>query len=127
MFDVDLFKQINDSYGHSIGDQVLVAIVERCCRVILHVDVFGRYGGDEFVILLPETDRHMATEIAERIRTSISDSAVMTDVGPIFVSISIGITEATPDILDIGLLLNKADQALYKSKQAGRNTITVLV
>jgi diguanylate cyclase (GGDEF)-like protein len=127
MFDVDLFKQINDSYGHSAGDQALITIAERCCRVIRHVDIFGRYGGDEFVILLPETDHHMASEIAERIRTSINGSAIDTDAGQIFVSISIGITQATSDTADIGLLLNKADQALYRSKRAGRNTLTVLL
>jgi diguanylate cyclase (GGDEF)-like protein len=127
MFDIDLFKQVNDSYGHAAGDQVLIAIAERCCRVIRHVDIFGRYGGDEFVILLPETDHHMAREIAERIRTSISESEISTDAGPIFVSISIGITQATSATADIGLLHNKADQALYRSKRAGRNTITVLL
>lgn len=127
MFDIDLFKQINDSYGHSAGDQVLIAIAERSCRVIRHVDIFGRYGGDEFVILLPETDHRMASEIAERIRIAISESEIITDAGPVFVSISIGITQATSDTADIGLLLNKVDQALYRSKRAGRNTITVLL
>lgn len=127
MFDVDLFKYINDTYGHSAGDQVLTTIVERCCRVIRHVDILGRYGGDEFVILLPETDHHRAREIAERIRASIADSPMITDAGSVNVSISVGITEATPDTADLGLLLNKADQALYKSKRAGRNTITALI
>jgi len=127
MFDIDWFKQVNDSYGHAAGDQVLIAIAERCCRVIRHVDIFGRYGGDEFVILLPETDHHMAREIAERIRTSVSESEITTDASPIFVSISIGITQATSATADIGLLHNKADQALYRSKRAGRNTITVLL
>jgi diguanylate cyclase (GGDEF)-like protein len=127
MFDVDLFKQINDRYGHSAGDQVLTAIVERCCRVIRHVDVLGRYGGDEFVVILPETDHLMATEVADRIQYSISGSPMTTDAGSVSVSISIGITQATPETADIGLLLNKADQALYRSKQAGRNTITVVV
>jgi diguanylate cyclase (GGDEF)-like protein len=127
MFDIDLFKQINDSYGHSAGDQVLITIAERSYHVIRHVDIFGRYGGDEFVILLPETDHHMAREIAERIRIAISESEIITNAGPIFVSISIGITQATSDTADIGLLLNKVDQALYRSKRAGRNTITVLL
>jgi diguanylate cyclase (GGDEF)-like protein len=127
MFDVDWFKQINDKYGHAAGDQVLLSIVERCCQVIRHVDVFGRYGGDEFVILLPETDSHMAREVAERIRISIGKDPMLTDAGPVPVSISIGITQVTSEIEDLGLLLNKADQALYKSKRAGRNTITVLV
>lgn len=126
MFDVDFFKQINDTYGHAAGDEVLITIAERCCRVIRHVDIFGRYGGDEFVIMLPETDQQMASDIAERIRVSIHEDPVMTDTGSISVSISIGITEATPATADLGLLLNKADQALYRSKRSGRNTITVL-
>lgn len=127
MFDIDRFKQINDAHGHATGDQVLVEIVERCCRVIRHVDILGRYGGDEFVILLPETGHQLANEIAERVRVSISESPVQTDAGPIPISISMGITEATQDTADLGLLLNRADQALYKSKRAGRNTITVLL
>ncbi|MGE5375270.1 MAG: diguanylate cyclase [Bacteroidota bacterium] len=127
MFDVDLFKQINDKYGHPAGDQVLTTIVDRCCDVIRHVDILGRYGGDEFVILLPETDHERAKEIAERIRASISDSPVPTNAGPIHVSISVGITEVTSGNADLGFLLNKVDRALYLSKQAGRNTTTVLI
>jgi diguanylate cyclase (GGDEF)-like protein len=127
MFDVDLFKEINDQYGHLAGDQVLKEIADRCCHIIRHVDIFGRYGGDEFVILLPETDQTMARDIADRIRTSIGESAIMTEAGSIMVTISIGVTQATQDTMDLGILLNKADQALYKSKRAGRNTITVSV
>lgn len=127
MFDIDRFKQINDTYGHAAGDQVLIAVVDRCCRIIRHIDILGRYGGDEFVILLPETDLHIAAEVADRIRTSISKPAVVTEAGSIVVSISLGITEATPEAADLGLLLNKADQALYRSKRSGRNKITVLV
>jgi diguanylate cyclase (GGDEF)-like protein len=127
MFDIDRFKQINDTYGHAAGDQVLVTIVERCCRVIRHIDIVGRYGGDEFVILLPETDYQIAGEIADRVRTSISDTPVETDAGAISVSVSMGVTVASQDTADLGLLLNKADQALYRSKRAGRNTITVLI
>lgn len=127
MFDVDLFKEINDQYGHQAGDQVLTTITQRCCEVIRHVDIFARYGGDEFVILLPETDHHMASEIAERIRAAISGSPIVTDAASISVSISMGITETTAASADLGLLLNKADQALYKSKRAGRNKFTVLI
>jgi diguanylate cyclase (GGDEF)-like protein len=126
MFDVDLFKEINDQYGHLAGDQVLTTIAKRCCEVIRHVDIFARYGGDEFVILLPETDLPMAGEIAERIRASIVDSPIITGAGSIFVSISMGITETTRLSADLDLLLDKADQALYKSKRAGRNTISVV-
>ncbi len=127
MFDVDLFKQVNDKYGHPAGDHVLTAIVDRCCEVVRHVDILGRYGGDEFIILLPETDHQRAREIAERIQASISGSPVLTDAGPIQVTISVGITEVNPETADLGLLMNKVDQALYKSKQAGRNQITILL
>jgi diguanylate cyclase (GGDEF)-like protein len=127
MLDVDLFKQINDRHGHPVGDQVLTTLVERCCEVIRHVDVLSRYGGDEFIILLPETDHQRAREIAERIRASISDSPIPTDVGVVSITISIGITQASPENSELGLLMNKVDQALYQSKMAGRNTITVLL
>ncbi len=127
MFDIDYFKQVNDRYGHPAGDQVLIEIVDRCCEVIRHVDVLGRYGGDEFVILLPETEHQRAREIAERLRISISGEPILTDAGPIQVSVSMGITQVSLDTADLGLLLNKVDQALYRSKQSGRNTITVLV
>src|ERR671922_725420 len=103
MFDVDLFKEINDQYGHLAGDQVLKEIANRCGHIIRHVDIFGRYGGDEFVILLPETDQTMARDIADRIRTSIGESAMITEVGPIMVTISLGVPQATQDTMDLDL------------------------
>ncbi len=123
MFDVDHFKQINDSYGHATGDQVLVAVVERTCQVIRRVDILGRYGGDEFAILLPEADQPVARKIAQRVRISVSESPVITDVGPVSVSTSIGIAQANQDTANLDILLNRADQALLQSKQAGRNRI----
>ena len=125
MLDVDWFKPINDTYGHLAGDQVLIGIVDRCCRVIRHVDMLGRYGGDEFVILLPEADGRLASEIAESIRLSVSGTPIVTDVGQVAATISIGIAQSTPDTLDLGLLVRQADQALYRSKQAGKDRVTV--
>lgn len=125
MLDVDWFKLINDTYGHAAGDQVLIGIVERCRSVIRHVDVLGRYGGDEFAILLPEAAVRLAAQIASRLQASVSASAVSTDAGLIPVTISIGIAQSTPETTDVSLLLKRADQALYQSKQAGKDRITI--
>ncbi len=125
MLDVDWFKLINDTYGHSAGDQVLIGIVDRCCSVIRHVDVLGRYGGDEFAILLPEAAIRLAAQIASRIQACVSGAPVPTDAGLIPVTVSIGIAQSTEETTDVGLLLKRADQALYQSKQAGKDRITV--
>jgi diguanylate cyclase (GGDEF)-like protein len=125
MLDVDRFKRINDRFGHSAGDQVLRGIVDRCSRLIRHVDVLGRYGGDEFAMLLPEADRQLAADIANRIRTSVAALPFHTDAGDIAVTISMGVAETLPDSSDVSVLLDKADQALYRSKEAGRNTVTL--
>lgn len=127
MFDVDHFKNVNDQYGHSTGDKVLVAITERCSNVIRSVDLLGRYGGDEFTVLLPEADIDTAGDIANRIRNSIKRTPIPTEIGPVSVSISVGVAQADPDITKFTALLHKADQALYKSKQQGRNSTSLAV
>jgi diguanylate cyclase (GGDEF)-like protein len=127
MFDIDHFKQINDRFGHSTGDKVLMAIADRCGKVIRNVDILGRYGGDEFAVLLPEADISTASDIANRIRTSILQSPVPTEAGKISVSVSIGVAQADVDITKFAALLHKADQALYQSKQSGRNRTTLAI
>jgi diguanylate cyclase (GGDEF)-like protein/PAS domain S-box-containing protein len=123
MFDVDYFKRINDLHGHAIGDQVLCAAIERCSSVVRQVDILGRYGGDEFVVLLPETDRSMASRIADRIRGAITENPVATDTGPVSVTISMGIAQRRNGSSDLAILLNQADQALMQAKKSGRNRI----
>lgn len=122
IFDIDHFKRINDHHGHAIGDQVLQKLAERCRQNSRAIDLMGRYGGEEFVILLPETNIEAAKAIAERQRKSIMDAPFQTDVGALRITISIGVAEAgRKDTLNT--LIEKADTALYKAKSAGRNRV----
>ncbi len=123
MLDLDNFKEINDSFGHGAGDQVLRVVAQRCRASIRVVDILGRYGGDEFAILLPGADLREAREIAERIRLGVIQSLVPTDRGAVSVSISLGIAQSRQETEGLSLLLARADAALYAAKQSGRNTV----
>lgn len=125
MLDIDLFKQVNDRVGHAIGDQVLIEIAERCVQVLRRVDLIGRYGGEEFAILLPETEQESAAGVAERLRQAIAESPINTDRGPIPVTISLGVASVNPAVRDLAGLLDAADTAMYAAKQAGRNCVKV--
>jgi diguanylate cyclase (GGDEF)-like protein/PAS domain S-box-containing protein len=125
MLDIDHFKLVNDTYGHSVGDQVLATLARRCRTNIRHVDILCRYGGEEFAILLPETDLFTAAEIAERIRRSIADEPFSTDHDVVKVTISLGVTRALPDTAELQELLERADIALYRAKEGGRNRVEV--
>jgi diguanylate cyclase (GGDEF)-like protein/PAS domain S-box-containing protein len=128
MFDPDNFKTINDSYGHLIGDEVLVEITRRCATQIRETDIFGRYGGDEFIVILPETDIKDAHLAARRLLNAVHNTHFQTEKGSIILSISVGVTELTDEAEDRELkdLVNRADVAMYAAKRAGRNRITVL-
>jgi len=128
MFDVDDFKLINDGFGHAIGDQVLRHLAQVVCARLRSADVIGRYGGDEFIILLPQTNVQEAQSLAERIHASIASIRMETDKGMITLSISLGIAQTIhhavePDTVEN--LLLRADQALYAAKQAGRNRTVI--
>lgn len=125
MLDIDHFKQVNDRFGHAIGDQALSAvgrIIRRRCR---YFGFSGRYGGDEFVVVLRNTDRNGAIKIAEDIRRSIEGIAIKKRMIPIPITISIGISscETKECGYDIDLLLKEADDALYSAKSRGRNRV----
>jgi diguanylate cyclase (GGDEF)-like protein len=127
VFDVDHFKKLNDTYGHAIGDQVLIAIAQRAGKEVRSIDYLARIGGEEFAVLLPETDASAALVVAERLRKSLSADVQVHPLtaGPIHaapVSVSIGAAVSTRDE-SISELLNKADHALYQAKAAGRNTV----
>ena len=124
LFDVDHFKQINDRYGHAIGDQVLRAIASLTQATIRQVDIAGRYGGEEFALMLPETDLAGALIIAERLRSQIEQHPVFVEAMPIAVTVSLGVAEIDledPDPLET--LIQQTDRAMYAAKQAGRNRI----
>jgi len=124
MLDVDHFKRINDRHGHHVGDQVLRVLAERCKAALRSVDVLGRYGGEEFAILLPGTSQHnAATVLAERIRKKVAEEPVTTDDGVVKVTVSVGVAALDPDMRNPGDLFKRADAALYEAKQAGRNRV----
>jgi diguanylate cyclase (GGDEF)-like protein len=125
MLDVDHFKQVNDTYGHAVGDQVLRVVAERCGESIRDIDILGRYGGEEFAIILPGTDLSGTPTMAERLRRSIADAPIPTDKGDLTVTISLGVASSAQDDEDAAALLNRADVAMYEAKQAGRNRVAV--
>ena len=124
MIDIDHFKNINDQYGHFIGDLVLKELSSRISRNIRHQDVFARYGGEEFVVVLPETNQTAALVWAERIRRTIAEESFKMNQFVINLTVSIGLAEisATSE-LSLDDAIKKADIALYDAKQSGRNRI----
>jgi diguanylate cyclase (GGDEF)-like protein/PAS domain S-box-containing protein len=121
LLDADHFKQVNDTYGHDIGDVVLQMIAECCRRTVRKSDIVGRYGGEEFVILLPETDGTAAWEIAERVRNVVANEHISIPHQSLTVTISLGVAIAQGETIELSTTLSQADQALYRAKQAGRN------
>jgi len=124
LVDVDHFKEINDTYGHVAGDQLLQTIAKRFLCNLRQMDIFGRYGGDEFVILLPETDLDQARMAGERLHKVVTQTPIETSRGIIRLQISMGVASLNNSD-DMEKLLIKTDQALYAAKEAGRNRVTV--
>ena len=125
-FDIDLFKNINDVYGHMIGDQILHGTSQRCLKHLRPDDVLGRYGGEMFVILLPDTTLEDAKNIAERLRLLISENPIQTEIGAIHTTISIGVANTeNAHATTIEQLISNADRAMYRAKQNGRNRVIV--
>lgn len=120
MIDVDHFKQLNDKFGHLAGDAMLRNLAKLLDKTLRDTDLITRYGGEEFVAVLPGTDLHHARLAGERIRNAIEYSRVSFDGMELGVTISVGVTEALPNDTP-ETFLNRADQALYEAKNAGRN------
>ncbi|MEQ3649205.1 MAG: GGDEF domain-containing protein [Hyphomonas sp.] len=124
-FDVDHFKSINDSYGHHAGDKVLKALAETCRTYLRQSDVFGRLGGEEFAILLPETDEKNAVMVAEKLRTAIGAMRFNFKDSTVAVTSSFGVATQSDRTYDLTTLLARADTAMYQAKQTGRNRCMV--
>jgi diguanylate cyclase (GGDEF)-like protein len=126
IIDTDDFKKVNDTYGHLVGDQVLINLVKFCQENIRSMDIFARYGGEEFVILMPETDCTAAQQMAERLCERVAQTPMTSDGREVSISLSMGIAcwDGIQN-LSFDALLARADQALYQSKQLGRNRVSV--
>jgi diguanylate cyclase (GGDEF)-like protein len=125
VLDIDYFKRVNDTYGHPTGDEVLRAVAGRLRSSLRNQDVLARYGGEEFAILLPECCLVMATTIAERIRLLFDNQPVQTQAGSIHITTSLGLIVSQPVSSDLNELLERADQAMYRAKQGGRNRVEI--
>jgi len=125
MLDIDHFKDFNDKYGHLVGDAILLAVSRTIKENIRQIDLVGKYGGEEFTVILPETDIDGAQYVAERIRMTLENTPVKAYDEILKVTISIGISIFPKDAENLNSLIDKADLALYLAKKSGRNRVCV--
>jgi diguanylate cyclase (GGDEF)-like protein len=123
LIDADHFKAINDTHGHDAGDRALRFLAAACRAGLRQLDVLGRYGGEELVVLLPEASAAVAYETAERLRQSIEQIQIPLSEGEVRLTVSIGVATAGPDTETVAALINQADRALYEAKRNGRNRV----
>jgi diguanylate cyclase (GGDEF)-like protein len=123
--DLDHFKSFNDKYGHHVGDQVLRAAAQMMSSALRDSDIIGRYGGEEFSIILPDTNNNAAIYVAERLLSQVSDVPIETEAGKLAIQLSIGIAGLSQETPSLHSLIVRADQALYVAKTAGRNRMAV--
>ena len=123
LIDIDHFKHINDTFGHAIGDQALLVWTHLCQNNIRQIDVFARFGGDEFVVLLPETMHEQAYDVVEQVRSALIAEPMNLGGQTVRMTISSGIASLASDVDTLDTLLERADRALYRAKEAGRNCV----
>ena len=122
MVDIDRFKQINDTYGHKVGDDVLKQVANVLHQTARKQDMVCRLGGEEFLVICPEAQPDQAYLYAERLRQSVAASNIHSAAGPDFhLTVSIGLANKTPGLLNVEMLLQLADKRLYAAKKGGRN------
>jgi diguanylate cyclase (GGDEF)-like protein len=125
MLDLDHFKQINDRFGHAAGDEALRRFAATCREILRKNDVLGRMGGEEFAVILPETEVGGGSKLAERLRQRVAEIEIESGRGRFGFTVSIGIAERAPGEGTIENLLARADRALYEAKEAGRDRVVV--
>lgn len=125
MIDIDHFKRVNDIWGHAAGDAVLRAVASRISKAIRPSDIAGRFGGEEFVVLLREADMSDGMQVAERVRGFVSEGPIDCNSARVAVTVSVGVAVASPEDRDIQAVIEHADIALYAAKDAGRNRVAV--
>ncbi len=123
LLDLDHFKQINDQHGHATGDAVLGAFAQRCRTLLRESDMVARIGGEEFAMLLPQTDADNGAVVAERLRRHLADAPIETDSGAIPLTVSAGLATLPAEQVGIDTLLQQADERLYRAKEQGRNRV----
>ena len=125
LFDIDHFKTFNDTHGHTAGDEVLRAVARAIKETQRSTDISGRYGGEEFGLVLPETTQSQAMLVAERLRETIAAATVEWDSTTLQVTVSIGVAEYSDSLKDHQNWLEVSDKALYRAKEDGRNCTKV--
>jgi diguanylate cyclase len=125
LFDIDHFKEVNDTYGHTAGDQVIRRTAAMLLEGLRDSDVAGRYGGEEFAVILADTDAAGAKVVAERLRTKIEAASVPYEQHVINYTISLGIAELSEKISDPTMWIDTADRGLYNAKRSGRNLAVI--
>jgi diguanylate cyclase (GGDEF)-like protein len=125
--DIDQFKLVNDTYGHETGDKVLATIARTIRKSLRQVDLMVRYGGEEFIIVLPDTDIEGGITVAEKIRQTTAATRIELETGEtIFLTVSLGVTSYPPDSnLNVEEIIQRADEAMYQAKLMGKNQVVV--
>lgn len=126
LFDIDHFKNVNDTYGHPTGDAILRKIAETVSPQLRNSDILGRYGGEEFIVILPHCNEAGASVVGEKIRAAIEQSGLEVTSGTLKVTVSVGGCVAAEGLADVAALVADADQALYDAKHGGRNQVCIV-
>ena len=121
--DIDRFKSVNDTYGHDGGDEVLREFARRLRKNVRGIDLACRYGGEEFVVVMPDTEAEIAEKVAERVRAEIADTAFSIGEQRVTVTVSAGVSSLKKGVDSVADLLKRADVALYEAKSGGRNRV----